>query len=179
MTTYPLDFPEQFLPETNSELTQLVQPETLLGEDWLELDPRVEWLVDWLKQHRGEKTLLITANAETAKELELHLRLQHGVRSAVFHEQMTLITRDRAAAFFADDEEGAQILICSEIGSEGRNFQFCSYLVLFDLPSNLLISWNSACGIPKTKKLLPNCLKIPKRLSSNYAKVSVRAGIDC
>tara|TARA_R100000306_G_scaffold4019_4_gene6795 strand:- start:917 stop:3775 length:2859 start_codon:yes stop_codon:yes gene_type:complete len=136
LTTYPLDFPEQFLPETNSELTQLVQPETLLGEDWLELDPRVEWLVSWLKQHRGEKTLLITANAETAKELELHLRLQHGVRSAVFHEQMTLITRDRAAAFFADDEEGAQILICSEIGSEGRNFQFCSYLVLFDLPLN-------------------------------------------
>lgn len=136
LTTYPLEFPEQFLPETNSELTHLVQPETLLGEDWLELDPRVEWLVDWLKQHRGEKTLLITANAETAKELELHLRLQHGVRSAVFHEQMTLITRDRAAAFFADDEEGAQILICSEIGSEGRNFQFCSYLVLFDLPLN-------------------------------------------
>jgi len=136
LTTYPLEFPEQFLPETDSELTHLVQPETLLGEDWLELDPRVEWLVDWLKQHRGEKTLLITANAETAKELELHLRLQHGVRSAVFHEQMTLITRDRAAAFFADDEEGAQILICSEIGSEGRNFQFCSYLVLFDLPLN-------------------------------------------
>jgi ATP-dependent helicase HepA len=49
---------------------------------------------------------------------------------------MTLINRDRAAAFFADDEEGAQILICSEIGSEGRNFQFCSYLVLFDLPLN-------------------------------------------
>jgi ATP-dependent helicase HepA len=136
LTTYPLEFPEQFLPDSNSELTQLVQPETLLGENWLELDPRVDWLVDWLKQHRGEKTLLITANAETAQQLELHLRLQYGVRSAVFHEQMTLINRDRAAAFFADDEEGAQILICSEIGSEGRNFQFCSYLVLFDLPLN-------------------------------------------
>lgn len=136
LTTFLLDAPESFLPEKNSELTHLVQPETLLGENWLDMDPRVDWLVDWLKQHRGEKTLLITANAETAQQLELHLRLQHGVRSSVFHEHMTLINRDRAAAFFADDEEGAQILICSEIGSEGRNFQFCSYLVLFDLPLN-------------------------------------------
>src|SRR5690554_5950331 len=136
LTTYPLAVPEQYVPEANHALTELLQPENLLGENWLVLDPRVDWLVDWLKQHRGEKTLLITANADTAQQLELHLRLQHGVRSAVFHEQMTLINRDRAAAFFADDEEGAQILICSEIGSEGRNFQFCSYLVLFDLPLN-------------------------------------------
>ena len=27
-------------------------------------------------------------------------------------------------------------LLCSEIGSEGRNFQFAHHLVLFDLPSN-------------------------------------------
>ena len=30
--------------------------------------------------------------------------------------------------------QGAQALICSEIGSEGRNFQFAHHLVLFDLP---------------------------------------------
>lgn len=136
LTTQPLAAPELYLPTADSELTDLLQPEALLGENWLDLDPRVDWLVNWLKQHRSEKTLLITANAETAQQLELHLRVQHGVRSSVFHENMTLINRDRAAAFFADDEEGAQILICSEIGSEGRNFQFCSYLVLFDLPLN-------------------------------------------
>ncbi|MDO8825327.1 RNA polymerase-associated protein RapA [Methylophaga sp.] len=136
LTTQPLPAPELYLPAADSELTDLLQPEALLGENWLDLDPRVDWLVNWLKQHRSEKTLLITADAETAQQLELHLRVQHGVRSSVFHEDMTLINRDRAAAFFADDEEGAQILICSEIGSEGRNFQFCSYLVLFDLPLN-------------------------------------------
>ncbi|MCB2427836.1 RNA polymerase-associated protein RapA [Methylophaga pinxianii] len=136
LTTYPLEATKHYLFQTGNNLTELLQPEILLGENWLDLDPRVDWLVNWLKEHRGEKTLLITANAETAQQLELHLRLQHGVRSSVFHEHMTLINRDRAAAFFADDEEGAQILICSEIGSEGRNFQFCSYLVLFDLPLN-------------------------------------------
>src|SRR5690606_30840827 len=44
------------------------------------------------------------------------------------------VSRDRAAAYFADEEDGAQILVCSEIGSEGRNFQFSSHLVLFGLP---------------------------------------------
>ena len=136
LTTHALKPTKHYLFQADTNLTELLQPEILLGENWLDLDPRVDWLVNWLKDHRGEKTLLITANAETAQQLELHLRLQHGVRSSVFHEHMTLINRDRAAAFFADDEEGAQILICSEIGSEGRNFQFCSSLVLFDLPLN-------------------------------------------
>ncbi len=32
--------------------------------------------------------------------------------------------RDRSTAFFADMENSSPVLICSEIGSEGRNFQF-------------------------------------------------------
>jgi ATP-dependent helicase HepA len=51
----------------------------------------------------------------------------------MFHEKLPLVQRDRNAAWFAE-EEGAQILICSEIGSEGRNFQFAHHLFLFDLP---------------------------------------------
>ncbi len=54
----------------------------------------------------------------------------------MFHEGLTLVERDRAAAWFADHDAGAQVLICSEIGSEGRNFQFAHHLVLFDLPVN-------------------------------------------
>jgi ATP-dependent helicase HepA len=49
---------------------------------------------------------------------------------------MSIVERDRAAAFFAHNEEGSQVLICSEIGSEGRNFQFAHHLILFDLPLN-------------------------------------------
>ena len=44
----------------------------------------------------------------------------------IFHEGMSLTNRDRAAAYFADMHDGAQALICSEIGSEGRNFQFAA-----------------------------------------------------
>lgn len=99
-------------------------------------DPRLAWLIEFLQQARDEKVLLICHSAERALELEAHLRLKQGMRSAVFHEGLSIIERDRAAAYFADKEEGAQVLICSEIGSEGRNFQFASNLVLFDLPKN-------------------------------------------
>ncbi len=106
------------------------------GSDWLAADPRVEWLVDFLKQQRPAKVLVICAHAQTAIDLEKHLHLNTGIRSAAFYEHLSIVERDRAAAYFADDEMGAQALICSEIGSEGRNFQFAHHLVLFDLPEN-------------------------------------------
>jgi len=126
---------ESGLPGSNETDAQLT-PELLLGEQWLQTDPRVPWLVDFLAQQRGKKILVICARTDTAIELEQHLNLKHGVHSAVFHEALSLVARDRAAAYFADDDQGAQVLVCSEIGSEGRNFQFSSLLVLFDLPLN-------------------------------------------
>ncbi len=111
-------------------------PETVLGDAWIASDPRVAWLADWLITHRGEKVLVICARAATAITLEEHLRVRCGVRSAVFHEGLGLVQRDRAAAYFADEQENCEALICSEIGSEGRNFQFAHHLVLFDLPLN-------------------------------------------
>ena len=134
---HPLDAPALY--DTTSadfSVTDKLQPERILGQEWLDHDPRVKWLVEWLKEFRYEKILLICASMDTAIALEDHLRLREGVRSASFHEGMSLINRDRAAAYFANLEDNAQILICSEIGSEGRNFQFASKIVLFDLPLN-------------------------------------------
>ncbi|XOZ32729.1 RNA polymerase-associated protein RapA [Halomonadaceae bacterium KBTZ08] len=112
-------------------------PETALeGATWLDLDPRVAWLQRTLKAHKSEKVLVLCGHAETAETLEHYLQLRAGIRSAAFHEGLSIIERDRAAAWFADEEQGAQALICSEIGGEGRNFQFAHRLVLFDLPAN-------------------------------------------
>ena len=102
---------------------------------WWELDPRVPWLVHTLRRLAGAKMLVICANAATARELEQALRTREGIYCAVFHEGMRILERDRAAAWFADPA-GARMLVCSEIGSEGRNFQFSHHLVLFDLPWN-------------------------------------------
>ncbi|MEM9236300.1 MAG: helicase-related protein, partial [Verrucomicrobiota bacterium] len=55
------------------------------------------------------------------------------IEVGLFHEDLSMLERDRNAAYFAEPE-GARILICSEIGSEGRNFQFARHLVLFGLP---------------------------------------------
>lgn len=137
LQSYALSAPEDYLTNSVEAATaDLLQAETLLGDDWLKLDNRVSWLADWLADHKIDKVLVICAKAETAQALELYLRIKKGLRTSVFHEGLSLVHRDRAAAYFADDEEGAQVLICSEIGSEGRNFQFSHHLVLFDLPLN-------------------------------------------
>ena len=105
-------------------------------DEWLATDPRVPWLIQFLKKLKQQKVLLICRTAPVAMALELRLRLNEGIRTALFHEEMTLLERDRAAAYFAEPDYGAQILLCSEIGSEGRNFQFAHHLVIFDLPAN-------------------------------------------
>jgi ATP-dependent helicase HepA len=99
-------------------------------------DPRYGWLVEKMAELAAQKALLICADAETALKLGALLKAKTAIQSVVFHEGMSIIERDRAAAWFADEESNAQLLICSEIGSEGRNFQFAHHLVLFDLPNN-------------------------------------------
>jgi ATP-dependent helicase HepA len=151
----PLAMPEQYqetinefmlsgCPETiaNSKQAKFIfTPEMLYGLDhqseiWTDFDPRVDYLIDLLKSLKKEKVLVICAHAQTAMDLEAALRIKEGIRAAVFHEGLSIFERDRAAAYFAQDEDSAQLLLCSEIGSEGRNFQFSHHLVLFDLPSN-------------------------------------------
>ena len=104
--------------------------------DAAKVDEKIHWLIDFLKSHRNEKILVICKTAQTAIQLEQILREKEAIRSAVFHERMSIIERDRAAAYFADIDNGAQVLLSSSIGSEGRNFQFACHLVLFDLPEN-------------------------------------------
>jgi ATP-dependent helicase HepA len=133
---YALPAPKQY---TLAEfgLDEKLHPELpYLDETWLDFDPRVKWLEKTLKSLRPEKVLVICAHAKTALDLEHYLHLRAGIRSAAFYEGLSIIERDRAAAYFADEVNGAQSLICSEIGSEGRNFQFAHHLVLFDLPLN-------------------------------------------
>lgn len=137
----PLLPPAEYLPG-GSGLKSRLYPElyyqSRLPEDseqrWWQFDPRVDWLLETLKSLKGKKVLVICASAYTALDLDEALRVRSGIPATIFHEGMTIIERDRAAAWFSDEEFGAQVLICSEIGSEGRNFQFSHHLVLFDLP---------------------------------------------
>lgn len=116
---------------------QMWPEEGQLDGSWMETDPRVPWLMEILrKELKHNKVLLIARSGPVVEALENVLRLHAGIRTAMFHEGMSLLERDQAAAYFAEESYGAQILLCSEIGSEGRNFQFASDLILFDLPAN-------------------------------------------
>lgn len=99
-------------------------------------EARLAWLVQQLRDLAPERVLLICQQAQTAIGLATTLRETVGVHAALFHERMSIVERDRAAAYFADEESDTPLMICSEIGSEGRNFQFAHHLVLFDLPEN-------------------------------------------
>ena len=96
-------------------------------------DPRIDWLAQLLRTLGQAKVLLICHTKARAEAIATALKQRISVKMAVFHEGLSLVQRDRGAAWFAD-KNGARLLICSEIGSEGRNFQFSHHLVLFDLP---------------------------------------------
>ncbi|MEM9987826.1 MAG: helicase-related protein, partial [Bacteroidota bacterium] len=98
-------------------------------------DPRVAWLVNLMKELAPAKVLLICRSKEKVLELESALNQRVKFKLGVFHEDLTIVQRDRNAAWFAETD-GARLMLCSEIGSEGRNFQFAHHLVLFDLPIN-------------------------------------------
>jgi len=102
---------------------------------WNSKDARIGWLANLLKLS-DDKHLVICCRAETAIALDKYLQDRTTIRSVAFHEGLDLVARDRAANYFADSDRGAQVLVCSEIGSEGRNFQFAHQLVMYDLPNN-------------------------------------------
>ena len=106
----------------------------LLKTAWLK-DPRLTWLLSALRELPHEKFLLICSQKAVILEIQEWLSLAKDIDVAVFHEDMNVVERDRQAAYFSQ-REGAQVLLCSEIGSEGRNFQFANRLILFDLPLN-------------------------------------------
>lgn len=150
----PLDIPNQYATSMRvagmlgGKLTpeqralKNLHPEEIFQEfegdesSWRQFDSRVNWLIGKIKADRSEKILVIAAGKATALELAQALREREGINASVFHEDMSIVERDKAAAYFAQEEDGAQVLICSEIGSEGRNFQFSNQLVMFDLPCN-------------------------------------------
>lgn len=99
-------------------------------------DLKLDWLTHFVSQHRKEKTLLITKSKTKVLCLEKLLKDRlPGLNVGAFHSGLSFLARDRQAAYFAE-ENGAEILLCTEVGSEGRNFEFAHHLILFDLPMN-------------------------------------------
>jgi ATP-dependent helicase HepA len=76
---------------------------------------------------------VFVAHRETLEMLRTALSHRAQLASGVFHEDLSPARRDTEVARFRESE-GPSILISTECGGEGRNFEFCRRLVLFDLP---------------------------------------------
>mgnify|MGYP001820113682 FL=1 len=141
LSAYPLALPEEYRALKYTDVSELLTPELLYQREdtavhWTQVDPRISWLGNKCAELNPDKILVIAADATTALDITQYFKTQTGLHATAFHEGLSIVERDRAAAFFADFETGSQIMVCSEIGSEGRNFQFAHHLVLFDLPIN-------------------------------------------
>jgi ATP-dependent helicase HepA len=98
-------------------------------------DPRLAWLLTQAPRWRaaGEKTLVFVAHRETLEMLRTALSHRAQLLSGVFHEELSSARRDTEVARFRE-AGGPSLLVSTECGGEGRNFEFCRRLVLFDLP---------------------------------------------
>ncbi len=97
-------------------------------------DALVERLSVLFDDSPDEKVLIFTQFRETLRHLE-EILIEKGWGVNVFHGQMKPLEKDRSVQDFKNGV-GPQVLICTEAGGEGRNFQFCHFLVNYDLPWN-------------------------------------------
>lgn len=105
-------------------------------------DPRAEWLARFIKKHPQEKIFVICSSKARVLEVGRHVSEILGLSEeessqffTLFHEDKSLLTRDKEASAFASTSSPSRVLIASELGGEGRNFQFLQHMVLFDLPT--------------------------------------------
>ncbi len=103
-------------------------------------DPRLDWLSRSAPRWRttGEKTLVFVAHRETLELLRAELSRRAQLATSAFHEGLSAARRDIEVAQFRSPE-GPSLLVSTECGGEGRNFEFCRRIVLFDLPWSPLV----------------------------------------
>ena len=88
-------------------------------------------LLDLLKVSR-EKVLVFSRFTATLEDIGKRLS-EAGVDFSMFKGKMSASEKDQAVLNF---QNGCNVMLCSEIGGEGRNLQFCSTMVNYDLPWN-------------------------------------------
>jgi SNF2 family DNA or RNA helicase len=80
----------------------------------------------------NEKVIIFTQFRGTQDYIVKMLQSK-GYSVAVFNGQMSQSEKDKCIEDFRNEK---QILVSTESGGEGRNLQFCKYLINFDLPWN-------------------------------------------
>ena len=104
-------------------------------------DPKVAAFVDVLKDKQklaNNKALVFSTFRHTLAYLESHVK-NSGIRYGVVHGGINHDDRADIRRRFAlekNDPEAIDVLLSSEVGCEGLDFQFCDFLINYDLPWN-------------------------------------------
>jgi ATP-dependent helicase HepA len=97
-------------------------------------DARLRWLVELIKKlEPADKLLVFVESAIAVRALRDALEGAVGSDIAVFHRGLAPRDQDRQVAWFRDPT-GPRVMLSTEAGGEGRNFQFCHKVVLYDMP---------------------------------------------
>lgn len=122
----------------------------------------------------GRKVLVFTEYTATARDLHIKMKDAFGDKEVlIIHGDVDPASRRRAIRSFApranpqdgsstpDGEGDADVLISTEVLSEGQNLQDCNYVINYDLP------WNPMRIVQRTGRI--------DRLTSQYKTVHTRA----
>jgi ATP-dependent helicase HepA len=136
-------------------------------------DPRIAWLLAQAPRWRqaGEKTLVFVAWRETLELLRAALSHRAQLASAAFHEELSPARRDIEVAQFRRPE-GPSLLVSTECGGEGRNFEFCHQLVLFDLPWSPVVVEQRIGRLDRIGRRLPVAIVYFRPVSGIGAEVA-------
>jgi ATP-dependent helicase HepA len=91
--------------------------------------------MDVLKEEAEVPKVLVFTQFRATQDHLAGLLRERGWTVSLFHGQMSSFQKDAAVDAFRDDD-APHVLISTEAGGEGRNFQFCHLLVNYDLPWN-------------------------------------------
>lgn len=126
-----------FIGEIQNDIKELLA----LAEELQPIDPKVEALVRVIKDKslmRRNKSLVFSTFRHTLAYLEKYLE-PTGLRYGVVHGEIPEWKRTELRHRFAlgkEDENAIDVMLSSEVGCEGLDFQFCDLLVNYDLPWN-------------------------------------------
>jgi SNF2 family DNA or RNA helicase len=119
------------------KITQFPQSKPELEEvlalaDQIPIDSKMICLEEILKKNPDSKHLIFTEFTDTQDYIFDKLE-DDKISTVKFNGSMTTSERDTAVSKFKRD---VQVLVSTEAGGEGQNFQFCSNVVNYDLPWN-------------------------------------------
>lgn len=103
-------------------------------------DAKIDKILEIIKhvfKSKTKKLVIFALFRKTLKYLAIRLK-KAGFNSVIIHGQVSSEDRNKILHQFKTDDN-TQILLSSEVGSEGLDMQFCNSMVNYDLPWNPMV----------------------------------------